>query len=115
MGKIETRIKKLGHLFLLLTYLSVGSFSQTVNVRHSTYVFDCSFLPPKKSESGAQQKQLTAKNPRHVIIQSNAELIEFTKCDVNYKFDFDKHILIGVDGQTSGCAPGFCLFEVLKF
>jgi outer membrane protein OmpA-like peptidoglycan-associated protein len=116
LNKLKSMIKKLIVLFLVIPYIGIESFSQTVKVPHATYIFDCSFLPDKSVVSGYDQKHSQSRpiNPRHFIIQSKAELTELTKCEQNYNFDFDKNILIGVYGQTSGCGPGFCFFEVFQ-
>jgi len=116
MNKLESMIKKLIVLFLVMPYTSIESFSQMVKVPHATYIFDCSILPDTNVMSGNDQKHSQSRsiNPSHFIIQNKAELTEFTKCDQSYNFDFDKNILIGVDGQTSGCGPGFCFFEVFQ-
>ncbi len=109
-------LKKLTYLHLILLCFSAETFSQTVKIPHSTYVFDCSLIQAQNAvpPNGEKPNPSRTRNKQHFIIQSKAELIRLTQCNQDYDFDFEKNILIGVDGVTSGCAPEFCLFEVLK-
>jgi len=109
-------LKKLIYLNLVLLCFFSEVFSQTVKIPHTASIFNCPLTQTQNSLPAKYKKNYQPRtiNPRHFIIQSKPELDSLTSCDQKYNFDFDKNILIGVDGQTSGCGPGFCIFEVLK-
>jgi hypothetical protein len=82
--------------------------AQQVEIPFSFYKIECEV---KEAHSLKQKKTV---NPAWLIKKSKQDLFNFTTCNSNYNFNFNKYIIIGVNGFVNGCNAPRITYEVLK-
>ena len=94
----------------LLVFIPDELISQTVEVPFTSLNIGCSVKDEFNSEYSSNKQP----PPYNIVIRNKEELIRFTNCPDDFLFDFNKYIIIGIIGTTSGCNSPIVSFKVLK-